>query len=292
METIRTPEDRFDSLPGFPYKPNYTEINGARMHYLDEGQGELILCLHGEPSWCYLYRKFLPVLTPEYRVVAPDFFGFGRSDKFTKISDYTFEMHLNSLLTFIDQMQLTDITVVVQDWGGLLGLSAVGARPELFSRLVIMNTFLPVGKRAMPPAFKAWKAFAKYTPILPVGRIIKQATYQPLEKKIKAAYDAPFPSEKYKAGARAFPLIVPASPDDPGVPEMQRAREVLSQWEKPALVMWSDKDPIMRGADKFFNGTIPSRKDMPKITIRDAGHFLQEDKGEEIAQHILAFMKA
>ncbi len=291
MNYLRTPDEHFQGLPGFPYEPHYLEINGGRIHYLDEGAGQIILCLHGEPSWSYLYRKFIPILAPSYRVIAPDFFGFGRSDKLPNMADYSYQMHFETLEKFLEQLALRDITLVCQDWGGLLGLGMVGAHPEWFARLVIMNTFLPVGKRPMPAAFNAWKNFARLTPNLPIGRVIKMGTHQPLSKEIKAAYNAPFPSKKYKAGAKSFPMLVPQKPEDPGVAEMKRARAVLKEWEKPALVMFSDKDPIMRGGDKFFRGTIPTANDQPKITIHDAGHFLQEDKGEEIAGHIKAFME-
>ena len=291
METIRTPDHHFNNLPDFNYGPNYIEHKGARVHYLDEGQGEIILCLHGEPSWCYLYRNFIPVLSSSYRVVAPDFIGFGKSDKYTKVKDYTFQMHFDMLVDFIEQTDLTDITVVVQDWGGLLGLSVLGKLPERFARVVIMNTFLPIGNRPMPLPFKLWKGFAKYSPFFSAGSIVKFGTAQPMSSAVKKAYDAPFPSDKFKAGARAFPLIVPSKPNDPGVTEMKHAREVIKKWEKPALVMFSDKDPIMRGGDKWFRYNIPTAKDQPFIEIKNAGHFLQEDKPEEIAGYIKKFMK-
>ena len=291
MKILRTPDERFENLPDFPYQPNYVEINGARVHYLDEGEGEVILCLHGEPSWSYLYRKFIPILAPKYRVIAPDFIGFGRSDKYAEVKDYTFQMHFDTLMAFIEKLQLRDITVVVQDWGGLLGLSALGECPDWFSRVVIMNTFLPTGKRPMPLPFKLWRAFAKYFPNMPVGGVLKFASAQPMSKAVKAAYDAPFPDKSYKAGTRAFPLLVPSKPDSPGVDKMLQARAALKEWHKPALVMFSDKDPIMRGGHKLFMGIIPSETKQPFIEIKDAGHFLQEDKGEEIAGHILKFME-
>jgi haloalkane dehalogenase len=291
MNWLRTPDERFAGLPGFPYEPHYLEIGGGRMHYLDEGQGEVVLCLHGEPSWCYLYRGFIPVLRPLARVICPDLFGFGRSDKPDLVSDYSYAFHFNALQQFIDQLGLDRITLVVQDWGGLLGLGLVGAQPERFARLVIMNTFLPVGKKALPPAFQAWKAFALNSPFFPVGKIIRNATARPLGPGVEAAYDAPFPDKRYKAGARAFPALVPGKPDDPGVAEMLRAREALQRWDKPALVMFSDKDPITRGGEKWFNGNIPSRQGQPEICIHNAGHFLQEDAAEEIAGHIAGFWK-
>lgn len=290
---IRTPDHHFDGLPAFPYPPNYITINGGRFHYLDEGpkNGEVILCLHGEPSWCYLYRKFMPVLRKKYRIIAPDFFGFGRSDKYTKKDDYSYRLHYKSIIHLIEQLELKDITIVVQDWGGLIGLGVVGKYPEWFKRLVIMNTYLPIGDRPMPRAFKIWSWFSQYWPTLPIKKIMKWGTHQKMDKMVANAYSAPFPKEKYKAGARAFPKLVPITKKDGGVYEMKRARKVLSEWDKPALVMFSDRDPIMKGGDRFFRKLIPTTANEPEITIRRAGHFLQEDKGGDIAQHILEFLE-
>lgn len=263
------------------------------MHYVDEGAGEVILCLHGEPSWSYLYRKFIPVLSKGHRIIAPDFIGFGKSDKYDKMSDYSFRLHFDTLVAFIEKLSLKDINLVVQDWGGFIGLSVLGAYPELFKRVVIMNTYLPIGDRPMPLAFKVWRTFARLHPNLPIGFIMKMGSYKRESKKqsVLDAYKAPFPSGKYKAGTKAFPMLVPMKSDDPGVVEMKKARDVLSKWNKPALVMFSDKDPIMGGAVHFFRKLIPTTSDQPKITIRNAGHFLQEDSGEEIATHIEAFIK-
>ncbi|MGI9542429.1 MAG: haloalkane dehalogenase [Cyclobacteriaceae bacterium] len=291
MEIIRTPDDRFSNLPDFDYQPNYIQIDDTRMHYLDEGQGEVVLCLHGEPSWSFLYRKFIPILSSQYRVIAPDLVGFGRSDKYTGVNDYSFAMHFKKLHSFVDQMGLQEITLVVQDWGGLLGLSLLGESHEKFSRVVIMNSALPIGNRPMPKAFKIWKSFALNVPGLPIGKIMQMATASKLPKEVIKAYQAPFPSKKYKSGAKAFPALVPTKPVDPGVPEMKVARDVLAKWDKPALVMFSDKDPIMRGGDRFFRKLIPGAKEQPEITIENAGHFLQEDKGEEIAGYVKQFME-
>lgn len=292
MAVIRTPEDRFQNLPGFPFQPHYLEIFGARVHYVDEGSGEPVLCLHGEPSWSYLYRKMIPILAKKQRVVALDFIGFGRSDKFTELSEYTYEMHRDTVIKFIAALGLEKITLVVQDWGGLIGLRVATMLPEKIARLVIMNTGLPSGGGGLTEAFMNWRRFVENTPDLPVGKIIRNSTVQgkDLLPGILAAYEAPFPDARYKAGARAWPLMVPVKTDDPAAVELKKAKDELSKWKKPALVMFSDKDPITRGGDLFFRALIPTAKDQPEITIKDAGHFLQEDKGEEIAGRILEFI--
>jgi len=293
MPVIRTPDERFSKLPDFPFAPHYIEVNGLRIHYVDEGKGETILCLHGEPSWSFLYRKMIASMSKQHRVIAMDFIGFGRSDKFTEREAYTFQMHLDMLMGFIKAMNLEQITVVVQDWGGLIGLAAVAHMPERFARLVIMNTGLPTGKGKPSEAFLEWRSYAETHPDLEVGQSILSAVAHPekLTKEIIAAYEAPFPDVTYKAGAAVWPLLVPISPDNPASAEMRHAREVLSKWDKPALVMFSDKDPITGGGDKFFRSLIPTAKDQPEIIIKDTGHFLQEEKGEEISQHILDFIK-
>lgn len=291
IEMIRTPESQFVGLPQYPYKPNYVEINAGRFHYLDEGKGEVILCLHGEPSWSYLYRKMIPVLSKHYRVVAPDFFGFGRSDKFTKQKDYSFGMHYLTLIRFIEKTELKDITLVVQDWGGLIGLSVLGKHPDLFKRVVIMNTSLPVGNRPMPLPFKLWRFFSKFSPVFPIGRIIQRGSYKELDKTVVDAYNAPFPDSRYKAGARVWPSLVPTRPTDKGVRQMKRAREVLKKWDKPAFVLFSANDPITQGADRWFRENIPTVKDEPEIVMERAGHFLQEDQGKKIAEHIHEFIQ-
>ena len=290
-EIIRTPDENFNGITDWPYEPKYIQIDDTRMHYVDEGHGEIILCLHGEPSWAYLYRKFIPVLSNDFRIIAPDLIGFGRSDKYCDVKDYSFDMHFGKLEQFVQKLDLRDITVVVQDWGGLLGLPLLGQHPDLFKRVVVMNTYLPTGKRPMPMAFKIWKTFSAIAPDLPIGFVMKMGTHQKLSKEAMAAYKAPFPSAKYKAGAKSFPALVPSSPKDPAVSYMLKAREILKAWNKPAIVLFSDKDPIMSAAWKWFYYNIPSAKEQKKVTIKDAGHFLQEDKGEEIAGHILEFMK-
>ena len=292
MPVIRTPDERFKDLPDFPFQPHYVEVNGLRIHYIDEGQGEVILCLHGEPSWSYLYRKMIPILSRNQRVLAMDFVGFGRSDKFTERSEYSFQMHHDTVVGFINALGLERITLVVQDWGGLIGLTVASEMPGRFARLVIMNTGLPTGDEPMGRGFMRWREFATSSSDLPIGSVIQMGIAQrdQFTPEILAAYESPFPDVTYKVGAMVFPLLVPIRHDDPGAVEMSRAREVLSKWYKPVLVMFSDKDPITRGGDIFFRAIIPSAKDQPEIVIHDAGHFLQEDKGEEIAQHIVDFI--
>jgi len=294
MTVLRTPDDRFDNLPDYDFAPNYVEIGDTRMHYVDEGQGnEVILCLHGEPTWSYLYRTIIPPLAEHYRVVAPDLVGFGKSDKYSEMDDYSYAMHMDKLTAFIETLDLTNITLICQDWGGLLGLSLAARLGDRFARLVVLNTFLPTGEEKPSAGFLQWRAFTEKIGMkMQVGRLIAQTiTYYDLPDEVVAAYDAPYPDDSYKAGAAIFPLLVPISPDDPGAKEMKEAREILSQWQKPVLVMFSDGDPILGGAVKFFRRFFPTASDQPEITIEQAGHFLQEEKGPEIAGHVHEFIQ-
>jgi len=289
MEFVRPDFKRFEHITDFPYQENFVTFENLQMHYIDEGAGETILALHGEPTWSYLYRKFIPILK-DYRFIVPDFIGFGKSDKIVGRKNYSFDLHFRSLENFIEKLELKDMTLIVQDWGGLLGLSLLGKYPEKFKRVVILNTFLPIGKKMSLP-FKIWRMFTKYHPSLPVGGIIQYASHQKLSKDVIDAYNAPYPNKKHKGGAVAFPLLVPAHPKDPAVVPIQKARDVLSTWDKPALVMFSDKDKVLGGLEKFFYRLIPTSNDQQKIIIKDAGHFLQEEKGEEIAKYIDQFIK-
>jgi haloalkane dehalogenase len=292
MQTLRTPDERFVDLPDFPYPPHYVEVpGGLRMHYVDEGQGDPILCLHGEPSWSYLYRKMIPTLSEHGRVIAPDLIGFGRSDKPVGKDAYTYALHHDALAAFVEKLDLRRITLVCQDWGGLLGLPVAMEMPDRFARIVIMNTGLPVSGKPLTPGFMAWRKFAEKSQDMDIGRVIDGATVSKLTPEVMAAYNAPFPDLRYKGGALKFPLLVPISEDAEALPHMRKAAEALKQWTKPALILFSDKDPVTVGGDKYFRELIPSAKDEPEVTIRDAGHFLQEDKGEEIAEQIAAFIQ-
>lgn len=298
MAVLRTPESRFANLPDYPFAPHYLDLakaigrsGEARMHYVEEGRGKPILCLHGEPSWSFLYRRMIPILAMRGRVLAPDLFGFGKSDKFTERADYTYKMHHDAVLGFIEALDLRDITLVCQDWGGLLGLQVAGQHPERFARLVIMNTALPTGEEEVGPGFLAWRDYVANTPDLPIGKLFGRSIF-PEDRRtpeILAAYDAPYPDRSYKEGAQAFPSLVPIAPDQAGAAENRAAWKTLERWTKPCLVMAGDKDPVLGiPAGKIFERRIPTAGTM--IVIEDAGHFLQEDKGEDIAERIVAWL--
>jgi len=302
VEIVRTPDERFVDLPGYPFEPHYADVargdgSGAtlRMHHLDEGPAdaaETILLLHGEPSWSYLYRTMIPVLVAAgHRCVAPDLVGFGRSDKPTERSDYTYARHVEWLRELLfDHLDLRDVTLVCQDWGGLLGLRLVGEHEDRFARVVAANTFLPTGDSHPGDAFLAWQRFSQDVPEFPTGVIINGGCTTDLPPEVIAAYDAPFPDESFKEGARQFPLLVPTSPDDPASPANRTAWETLGAFTKPFLCAFSDGDPITKGADRALLERVPGTKDQPHTTIEGGGHFLQEDRGPVLAEVVAAFV--
>lgn len=296
MKTLRTPDDRFDQLEDFPFAPHYLDVGDdkIRMHYVEEGpsDGQVVLLLHGEPSWSYLYRKMIPLFAAQgYRTIAPDLIGFGKSDKPTEQSNYTYARHLDWLADFVHQLNLQKIILFCQDWGGLLGLRLLTAEPERFDKIVVANTTLPTGNIEMPKAFKDWVYFSQNSPDFVISAVLNMATVSTLSPQVLHAYDAPFPDESYKAGARSFPGLVPATLDNPESSNNQEAWKVLAQLDKPMLTLFSDSDPIMKGGEKVFQKIVPGTQSQPHTIIEQAGHFLQEDKGAEIAKKVLDWLK-
>jgi haloalkane dehalogenase len=298
MTVLRTPDDRFADLPGYRFTPHYTEVDsgaGARLriHHVDEGPRDAapVLLLHGEPSWSYLYRTMIPVLLAAgHRCVAPDLVGFGRSDKPASRADYTYQRHVDWMAAWLLHQDLRGITLVCQDWGGLIGLRLLANHPERFDRVVAANTFLPTGDRDPGEAFLAWQRFSQEVPEFPAGRIVNGGCTTDLPDEVVAAYDAPFPDESYKEGARQFPLLVPTRPDDPASEANRQAWKVLGDWTKPFLTAFSDSDPVTAGADRFLRETVPGAAGQPHTTIVGGGHFLQEDRGEELAAVVVDFV--
>jgi len=298
MEFLRTPDACFANLPDYDFAPHYlmvddTEGGQLRVHYLDEGPADAapILLMHGEPSWCYLYRKMLPILVAAgHRVIAPDLVGFGRSDKPSRREDYTYQRHVDWMQSVLEQLDLHEVTLVCQDWGGLIGLRLVANNPTRFARVVAANTMLPTGDHDPGAAFKSWQKFSQEVPEFPAGGIIKGATTTALPPAVIAAYDAPFPEERYKEGARQFPLLVPITPNDPAAEQNRAAWRVLAQWQKPFLTAFSDTDPITAGGDKVMQKLIPGTRGQAHTTIVNGGHFLQEDQGETLAEVVVQFI--
>lgn len=299
MRLLRTPDERFRDLPGWPFAPRYAEVPSGdggrlRVHYVDEGPrgAPAVLLLHGEPSWGYLYRKMIPLLVRAgLRAVAPDLVGFGRSDKPAERSDYTYQRHVDWMGAFLREGDLRDLTLFAQDWGGLVGLRLVAEEPDRFARVVAANTFLPTGDQPAGEAFERWRRFSQEVPVFPAGAILQAATATELPPGVVAAYDAPFPDEAYKAGARQFPLLVPTRPDDPAAEPNRRAWGALARFERPFLTAFSDGDPITRGFERAFQERVPGARGREHPTIRGAGHFLQEDRGEELAELVAGFVR-
>lgn len=294
MKILRTPDERFASLPDFPYEPRYVEVDALRIAYVEAGPADAapVLLMHGEPSWSFLYRKMIPILVQAgHRVIAPDLVGFGRSDKPSERADYTYERHVEWMRrAMLESLDLRDIHLVCQDWGGLIGLRLVAEHPDRFASVVTANTALPTGDQKPPPAFFQWRELSQSMPVFGASAVLQFGTITELSAEVLAAYDAPFPDETYKEGARIFPMLVPASPDDPAAPANRAAWESLRKWDKPFLTAFSDKDPIMRGSDAVFQKLIPGCKGQPHTTIEGGGHFLQEDCGEALANVVVKFL--
>lgn len=299
MDILRTPDDRFVGLADYTFAPHYTEVldlldgTPLRIHHIDEGPRDVapVLLMHGEPSWCYLYRHFVPALTARgHRVVAPDLIGFGRSDKPARRSDYSYERHVAWMSDWLLTNDLRGITLFCQDWGGLIGLRLVAAFPERFARVVVANTGLPVGSGATE-GFKAWLAFSQNVPVFAAGAIVNGGTHRTLSDAEVAAYDAPFPDEAYKEGARQFPALVPITPDHPSVAENRAAWEVLSRFDKPLLTAFASEDAVTRGGEKPFIERVPGAAGQPHTIVEGAGHFLQEDAPGALCDLIDRFVR-
>jgi haloalkane dehalogenase len=298
MKVLRTPDDRFANLPDFPFTPHYREVKDAdgtalRIHYIDEGPPSAapVLLMHGEPSWSFLYRKVVAALAAKgHRAIAPDLVGFGRSDKPAERSDYTYERHVRWMSDWLTSLDLRKITLFCQDWGGLIGLRLVAAFPDRFARVVAANTGLPVGV-GFSPAFEQWLNFSQTVPTLPVGEIVSMGTVRKLSPAEIDAYNAPYPEESYKAGARQFPKLVPITPEHGSVAENKRAWEALEKFEKPFLTAFSDSDPVTKGGDLLFQERVPGAKGRRHVTISGAGHFLQEDRPEEVTRVLEEFIR-
>jgi haloalkane dehalogenase len=295
---LRTPDERFEVLVDYPFAPHYLDVDGGplgrlRVHYVDEGprDGPVVLLMHGEPSWSYLYRKMIPPLAAAgARVLAPDLVGFGRSDKPSAVADYSYARHVDWMMQWLHAVNPREVTLFCQDWGGLVGLRLVAAEPGRFARVVASNTFLPTGDRAPSDAFLAWRKFSQEVPEFPAGGIIKGGTARGIGNDVRAAYDAPYPDECYKAGARAFPMLVPISPDDPEAEANRVAWRTLEAFNRPFLTLFGDSDPVTAGADRVLQSRIPGAVGQPHRTIARAGHFIQEDAGEELAAEIVRFI--
>ncbi len=292
-EIIRTPENRFENLEDYDFQSNYIDIDeGLRLHYVEEGTGNkpTVLLLHGEPSWSYLYRKMIPILSNNFRVIAPDLIGFGKSDKFVDKKEYSYQKHVDWMSTFIKKVNLNNIILFCQDWGGLIGLRIVTEMSDRFDMVVASNTTLPTGKTPMPDSFLKWRAYSQHSPGFNIGKVLDMGTVQSLSEGVYKAYNAPFPSEEYKAGARIFPTLVPIEEDDPESIKNLGAWEKLKSWNKPFLTIFGDEDNIMLGAEKAFQKLVPGAKGQ-QHKILHAGHFIQEEKGEELANLIIEFYK-
>ena len=293
MDVLRTPDDRFEGLAGYAFTPHYIEDDGVRIHYVDEGPADAapVLFLHGEPSWSYLYRTMIPILVRAgHRCVAPDLVGFGRSDKPASQQDYSYQRHVDWMRALITALDLRGVVLFCQDWGGLIGLRVLTGAPDRFARVVVSNTGLPTGDAKPAEAFLRWRQYSQTTPNFHIGGIVQGGCVNDLPAEVIAAYDAPFPDDRYKAGARQFPLLVPTEPNDPASEANRKAWQILKQWKKPLLTAFSDGDPVTKGGERPFQKLVPGAQNQPHVTIKGAGHFLQEDKGEELASMVANFI--
>ncbi len=295
QDVLRTPEERFANLPDFPYTPHYTEIGGLRVAHIDEGpkDGPVVLLMHGEPAWSFLYRKMIPILAGAgFRVLVPDQVGFGRTDKPTRAADYTYEHHVQWMSAWLESQNVHNITLFCQDWGSLIGLRMVAEMPDRFARIALSNGGLPTGKEKIPRAFHIWRAFAMYSPWFPIGKIVRTGCAQGLDDAAVAAYDAPYPNRHYKVGARVFPTLVPIDPSNPARPANERAWELFKAWQKPFITLFSTRDPVTKGGQVAWQHKVPGAAGQNHTQIRGAGHFIQEDKGEEVARALMQFIHA
>ncbi len=300
IKALRTPEERFADIPDFDYPVGYLDdlpgYEGLRIAYVDAGPkhaDHTFLCLHGEPSWSFLYRRMIPAfLESGARVIAPDLLGFGRSDKPVEQSDYSFHFHRNYLLELVRRLDLKNITIVCQDWGGLIGLRLLAEMPDRFARVVTANTALPTGDQPMGAAFESWREFSQQSPEFRTGRIVYGGTETKLSEEEVAAYDAPFPDETFKEGARQFPMLVPARPDDPASDPNRAAWSVLKTLNMPFLTAFGSEDKVMAGVDAVLQRLIPGAQGQPHVVLPGAGHFLQEDVGDQLADLTCDFIDA
>ena len=290
---LRTPEERFQQLPDFAYTPHYTELGGLRIAHIDEGprDGPVVLLMHGEPAWSFLYRKMIPILVAAgMRVLVPDQVGFGLSDKPTQRSEYTYENHVQWMSAWLESVNAKDITLFCQDWGSLIGLRMVAEMPDRFARIALSNGGLPTGKEKIPRAFHIWRAFAMYSPWFPIGKIVRTGCAQGLNDLEVAAYDAPYPNSRYKVGARVFPTLVPIHPNDPAGPANERAWALFKAWHKPFITLFSTRDPVTKGGQVAWQRKVPGAQGQNHTQIRGAGHFVQEDKGQELARALIQYI--
>lgn len=292
MEIVVTPPERFDGIPGFDFPHASVEVEpGLTVAHVDVGDGPVVLLMHGQPTWSFLYRGMITRLVRlGHRVLAPDLVGFGRSDKPVDMTDHTYERHVAWMTAWLDAVDPDGVTIFCQDWGGLIGLRLLAAQPDRFSGLAVANTGIPTGDQRMPEAFVAWRDFVRNTPDFDCGRIVQGGTIRTLSEAEVAAYNAPFPDDSHRAGPRVLPSLVPTSPDDPSSEPNRQAWRALSAWERPTLTLFSDSDPITAGGELLFQSKVPGAQGQPHRTIEHAGHFLQEDAGDLLADTMAAWM--